>query len=263
MAEESLRLDQALTALGYFASREQARRSLLAGEVEINNSRTVKPGLSVLVKYRGEGGEAYLFAKGKELKVNLREKMPYVSRGGYKLAAGLDMSGISPEGMDCLDVGASTGGFTDVLLQRGAKHVFALDCGYGQLHDKIRHDERVTVMEKFNARFLKPEDLGTRVDLAVADVSFISLKLVAPPMKGCLKPGGLMVVLVKPQFEVGPEKLSKGGVVRDEADRLEALRDIRSFLEGKGFDILGECESPIVGPAGNHEFLLAAKLREA
>ena len=257
-----MRLDQALTALGYFASREQARRALLAGEVEVNNSRTVKPGLGVLLKYREEGGEAFLFAKGKELKISLREKMPYVSRGGYKLAAGLDMSGVSPEGLTCLDVGASTGGFTDVMLQRGARHVFAVDCGHGQLHDKIRHDERVTVMEKTNARFLKPEDLGEKVDLAVADVSFISLKLIVPAMKSCLKEGGFLVVLVKPQFEVGAEMLSKGGVVKDEAVRLEAVRDIREFLASSGFGIIGECESPIVGPAGNHEFLLAAKLRE-
>lgn len=258
MAEGSLRLDQALTNLGYFASREQTRRSLLAGEVEVNGVRTAKPGLAVSLRYN-ESGEAMLFSKGKELKINVREKMPYVSRGGFKLAAGLDCSGIDPSGMVCMDIGASTGGFTDVLLQRGAKHVFAIDCGHGQLHDKIRNDERVTVMEKTNARFLKPTDLSLVPDLAVTDVSFISLKLIIPVIKECLKDNGLAVVLVKPQFEVGPEKLKKGGVVKDENARLEALNDIKNFFIGQGFGIIAECESPIIGPAGNHEFLLAAR----
>ena len=258
MAEGSIRLDQALTNLGYFASREQTRRSLLAGEVEVNGVRTAKPGLPVSLRYN-ESGEAMLFSKGKELKINVREKMPYVSRGGYKLAAGLDCAKIDPTGMVCMDVGASTGGFTDVLLQRGAKHVFAIDCGHGQLHDKIRNDERVTVMEKTNARFLKPEDLSLVPELAVADVSFISLKLIIPVIKACLKEKGLAVVLVKPQFEVGPEKLSKGGVVKDENARLEALKDIKEFFLEQGFEIVSECESPIIGPAGNHEFLLAAQ----
>ena len=258
MAEGSLRLDQALTSLGYFASREQTRRSLLAGEVEVNGERTAKPGLPVYLRY-SESGEPYLVSKGKELKISVREKMPYVSRGGYKLAAGLDCSGIDPSGMVCMDIGASTGGFTDVLLQRGAKHVFSIDCGHGQLHDKIRNDGRVTVMEKTNARFLRPEDLSLVPDLAVADVSFISLKLIIPVIKECLKENGLAVVLVKPQFEVGPEKLSKGGVVKDESTRLEALADIKNFFIEQGFGIMAECESPIIGPAGNHEFLLAAR----
>lgn len=258
MAEGSLRLDQALTSLGYFASREQTRRALLAGEVEVNGSRTEKPGLPVQLRFN-EAGEAFLVSKGKELKIAIREKMPYVSRGGYKLAAGLDCAKIDPSGMVCMDIGASTGGFTDVLLQRGARHVFAIDCGHGQLHDKIRNDERVTVMEKTNARFLKPGDLSLVPELAVADVSFISLKLIIPVIKECLKENGLAVVLVKPQFEVGPEKLSKGGVVKDESTRLEALNDIKNFFLGNGFGIIAECESPIIGPAGNHEFLLAAR----
>jgi len=258
MAEGSVRLDQALTSLGYFASREQTRRALLAGEVEVNGSRTEKPGLPVQLRFN-EAGEAFLVSKGKELKIAIREKMPYVSRGGYKLAAGLDCAKIDPSGMVCMDIGASTGGFTDVLLQRGAVKVFAVDCGHGQLHDKIRNDERVVVMEKTNARFLTPEDLGERPALAVADVSFISLKLIIPVIKNCLSEKGRAVVLVKPQFEVGPEKLSKGGVVKDENTRLEALKDIKNFFLGQGFGIIAECESPVIGPAGNHEFLLAAR----
>ena len=260
MPGEISRLDQALTALGYFSTREQARRALLAGEVEVNGSRLAKPGQKISLKYSEGGGEPSLVSGGKELCVNIRTKIPYVSRGGFKLAAGLDCAGIDPSGLVCLDVGASTGGFTDVLLQRGAAHVYAVDCGYGQLHDKIRNDCRVTVMEKTNARFLTPENFPTAPALAVADVSFISLRLILPAMKKCLAPKGRVVVLVKPQFEAGPELVGKGGVVRDEKVRLAVLEGMKKFLEELGFTILGQCESPIIGPAGNHEFLLAGGL---
>lgn len=262
MPTESLRLDQALVLLGHYASREQARRALIAGEVEVNGSRLAKPGLKVALRYPedGESQEPELHAGSKPLSVVIRTRMPYVSRGGFKLVAGLECGGIDPAGLVCLDVGASTGGFSDVLLQRGASHVYAVDCGYGQLHDKIRHDERVTVMEKTNARFLTPDNFPLTPQLAVADVSFISLRLILPVMKACLAPGGAAVVLVKPQFEAGPEQVGKGGVVRDEAVRLGVLAGIRAFMEELGFSILGQCESPIIGPAGNHEFLLAGRL---
>ena len=194
-----------------------------------------------------------------EDEVSLKEKdHPYVSRGGLKLAHGLDHFSLDPKGLCCLDIGASTGGFTDVLLQRGAARVVAVDVGYGQLDWKLRNDPRVAVLERTNARYLEPDQVRGPVQAVVSDASFISLTLVLPPALGMLEPGGWLAALVKPQFEVGREKVGKGGVVRDQADRDWAVDKIRSFAERSGLRVMGAVPSPIKGPKGNQEYILAA-----
>jgi 23S rRNA (cytidine1920-2'-O)/16S rRNA (cytidine1409-2'-O)-methyltransferase len=183
----------------------------------------------------------------------------YVSRGAQKLVRALDEFAVDPRGKVCVDLGASTGGFTDLLLQRGAARVHAVDVGYGQLHPRLRADQRVVVRERENARHLTAEALGERVDLATADLSFISLRLVLPAIRSVLKRGGEAVLLVKPQFEVGKGEVGKGGVVRDEAKRRQALDSVKAAAEELGFEVLGEAESPIEGPAGNREWLLVLR----
>jgi 23S rRNA (cytidine1920-2'-O)/16S rRNA (cytidine1409-2'-O)-methyltransferase len=184
----------------------------------------------------------------------------YVSRGALKLEGPLRELGIDPAGLVCADLGASTGGFTDLLLQRGAARVYAVDVGYGQLHPRLRGDPRVVVRERENARHLTAELLGARVDLVVADLSFISLRLVLPAVKALLAPGGRAVLLVKPQFEVGKSEVGKGGVVRDDALRLAALEGVAAAARALGFEALGHLESPLPGPAGNREWVLALRL---
>jgi 23S rRNA (cytidine1920-2'-O)/16S rRNA (cytidine1409-2'-O)-methyltransferase len=183
----------------------------------------------------------------------------YVSRGALKLEGALAAFPIDPGGKTCADLGASTGGFTDVLLQRGAAKVYAVDVGYGQLHPRLRGDPRVVVRERENARALTAEALGERVDLVTGDLSFISLRLVLPAVKEILKEGGEAVLLVKPQFEVGKGEVGKGGVVREEAKRRAALDGIAGAARALGFEVIGTAESPIEGPAGNREWLLALR----
>jgi 23S rRNA (cytidine1920-2'-O)/16S rRNA (cytidine1409-2'-O)-methyltransferase len=178
---------------------------------------------------------------------------PYVSRGGEKLAHGLDRLGVDPAGLDCVDVGASTGGFTDVLLQRGAARVIALDVGYGQLHPRLRADPRVTVLERTNARTLT--ELPFAPQLAVCDVSFISVRVALPPVLGLCAPGWQAVVLVKPQFEAGRASVGKGGVVRDPGVREGVVADLRTWSDGQPWQMRDVVESPIKGPAGNVEYL--------
>ncbi len=180
----------------------------------------------------------------------------YVSRGALKLERALELFPVDPRGKRCADLGASTGGFTDLLLQRGAAKVFAVDVGYGQLHARLRGDPRVVVRERENARHLTAELLGERVELVTADLSFISLRLVLPVVRDLLVPGGQAVLLVKPQFEVGKGEVGKGGVVRDEAKRRAALEAVKECARALAFTLLGEAESPIEGPAGNREWLL-------
>lgn len=251
------RLDTALVALGYFASREQARRALLAGDVEINGERSMKPGWPV--KMRDTDENTRLFRGQTVLNVTLREKCPYVSRGGYKLAAGLDAFSINPKGMVCVDIGASTGGFTDCLLQRGAKKVYAVDCGHGQLHLSLREDARVINIEKTNARYIDETLCDETPNIITADVSFISLSCILPAMQKIGKIGTYIVVLVKPQFEAGREHLEKG-VVRDTAVREATVEKITNEMADVGWTLLGTCESPVTGPAGNHEFLAGAQI---
>lgn len=191
--------------------------------------------------------------------VHVREAdHPYVSRGGLKLAAGLDAFGIDVAGAVALDIGASTGGFTDVLLQRGARRVYAIDVGYGQLDWKLRNDDRVVVLERENVRYTEPDKIPEPCDLAVIDVSFISLTLVLDKVVELLRPPGgkPIVALVKPQFEVGKDQVGKGGVVRDDAARAAAVDKIRAFADARGYGVGDVIESPIRGPAGNVEYLL-------
>jgi 23S rRNA (cytidine1920-2'-O)/16S rRNA (cytidine1409-2'-O)-methyltransferase len=179
-----------------------------------------------------------------------------VSRGGLKLEAALDRFSVDVRGGTILDVGSSTGGFTDCLLQRGAKKIIAIDVGYGQLHWKLRHDPRVLVMERTNIRYLKPGDIREAIDGAVIDVSFISLKLVVPVVSQHLKKHACIIALIKPQFEVGKGKVGKGGVVRDPAIHEQVIREVSPFFENLGWHVAGRMASPILGPKGNKEFLM-------
>ena len=233
------RLDLDLVERGLADSREQAQRLILAGEVRVNGHPADKASRSVTPK--------------DVVEVMARPK--FVSRGGLKLEGALDRFGLDVTGLVCADIGASTGGFTDCLLQRGAARVHCFDVGTNQLAWKIRNDPRVQAREQFNARHLQPEDVGQPVDLAVMDLSFISLAKVLPAVWGVLRPGGSVVCLVKPQFELGKGAVGKGGIVRDEAVRLSALEKIRLFALEHGKVWRDAMESPITGTDGNHEYL--------
>jgi 23S rRNA (cytidine1920-2'-O)/16S rRNA (cytidine1409-2'-O)-methyltransferase len=232
------RLDVLVAAKGLARSREFGQRLIMAGEVLVNGQPVTKPGTRVPV-----GAE-----------ISVVQRPPYVSRGGEKLAAALDRFAIDPTGWVCADVGASTGGFTDCLLQAGADKVYAVDVGYGQLAWSIRQDARVVVMERVNARHL--DNLPEVVDFASVDVSFISLRLILPVVKGWLSPDGQVVALVKPQFEAGREAVGKGGVVKDPETHTQVLDEITAFAREVGFHVHGLIPSPLKGPAGNVEFLL-------
>ncbi len=235
------RLDKLLVQKGLCESRQKAQALIMAGQVYVNGQRVDKAGTKVPV-------EAEIQIKG--------EACPFVSRGGLKLKKALEVFPLRVEGLVCADIGASTGGFTDCLLQHGAAKVFAIDVGHGQLHWRLRNDPRVVVMEGVNARYLRPEDLPEPVDLATIDVSFISLTKVLPAVKELVKPGGHIVALIKPQFEVGPRQVGKGGVVRDPRLHEQVVEEIKQFAQGLGLTVLGTTESPILGPAGNKEFLI-------
>ena len=234
------RLDVLLTELGYADSRTKAQAIIMAGQVYVDGQKADKPGISyeetASIEVRGES-------------------CPYVSRGGLKLEKALRDFGVKPEGFVCSDSGASTGGFTDCLLQQGAKKVFAIDVGYGQLDWKIRSDERVVVMERTNIRYVTPEQLGEPLDLSVIDVSFISLKIVLPAIKALLKADGQVLCLIKPQFEAGREKVGKKGVVREPETHKEVLDNFVALANELNFTILGLTFSPVKGPEGNIEFL--------
>ena len=234
------RLDVLLTEKGFVDSRSKAQAIIMAGQVYVDGQKADKPGISyeesVNIEVRGES-------------------CPYVSRGGLKLEKALRDFGVDPTGYVCSDSGASTGGFTDCLLQQGASKVFAIDVGYGQLDWKIRSDPRVVVMERTNIRYVTPEDLGESLDLSVIDVSFISLKIVLPAIKALLKPTGQVLCLIKPQFEAGREKVGKKGVVRDPETHKQVLDDFVELANTLDFTILGLTFSPVKGPEGNIEFL--------
>ncbi|MBK7858373.1 MAG: TlyA family RNA methyltransferase [Archangiaceae bacterium] len=242
MSSRTERLDQLVVERGLAESRTRAQALILAGQVVVNDQRVDKPGTRV-------PRDAELRLKG--------EVLPYVSRGGLKLAAALEHFRLDATGLTCADIGASTGGFTDCLLQRGAARVHAIDVGYGQLHEKLRADPRVISRERVNARHLTDEDLPETVGAMVIDVSFISLKLVLPSVLPKLD--GWLVALVKPQFEAGREGVEKGGVVRDPQVRAAAIEGVRAFVAEQGLDVLGVIDSPTPGPAGNVEALLAAR----
>jgi len=255
---KKIRLDSALAELKFYDTVEKANRAILAGEIEINGDRNIKPGIEVKIKDTDTGKQ--LFHNGKILKIVVRDKCPYVSRGGYKLAAALDKFKINPKGMTAIDIGSSTGGFTDCLLQRGAKKVYAIDCGTGQLHSKIRNDERVIVMEKTNARYLTGDKIPEVSEIIVIDVSFISLKMIFPVVNKIGSKDAIIIALIKPQFEVEKGKFLINGVVKDKEIRKKIVRNIEFYASELNWKLIGGIESPIIGPAGNHEFLLVAQI---
>ncbi|MBR1609816.1 MAG: TlyA family RNA methyltransferase [Kiritimatiellae bacterium] len=235
----NVRLDELLVARGLAESRTLAQRLVREGRVRVEGQANPKPGNKVR----------------DDAKVEVEAPERFVSRGGWKLEGAFGRFGFSVEGLDCLDVGASTGGFTDCLLQHGAARVAALDVGRDQLHPRMRADPRVWSREEFNCRALAPSDLPWVPAFATCDVSFISLRLILPPIVSVLAPGGGIVTLVKPQFEAGRENIGRGGVVRDEAVRQRVVEDIRDFgVSTLGLSWIGVCESPIRGPAGNVEY---------
>lgn len=238
---EKIRLDHLLLQRGLAETRSQAQALVLAGEVLVGGQVAHKPGTMVRA----------------DSVVDVRGRLPYVSRGGLKLAAALDAFQVQVTGRTCADVGASTGGFTDCLLQRGAARVYAIDVGYGQLAWKLRQDERVVVMERTNVRHL--ESLPDLVHIVTVDVSFISLNLVLPAIVRWMVPGADIIPLVKPQFEVQRKQVGKGGVVRDRAVHRQVLEQVASYASKHGLAVHGVVRSPITGPAGNLEFLMVLR----
>ncbi len=242
-----VRLDSLLAERGLFPSREQARRAVMAGLVEVDGRRVDKPGTPI-------APDADLAVVG--------PKEPFVSRAGRKLADALDRLGLDPSGLVCLDVGASTGGFTDCLLQRGAARVYALDVGYGQLDAKLRADPRVVVMERVNVRHLAAGALPERCDLATVDVSFISLVKVVPALLPHLAADGRLLVLIKPQFEAGRGAVGKGGILRDEAVRRATVERVVGELSGLGLEPLATLDSAVPGAGGNLEAFALLRRRQ-
>jgi 23S rRNA (cytidine1920-2'-O)/16S rRNA (cytidine1409-2'-O)-methyltransferase len=241
------RIDQLLVARGLAPSRAKAQALVLAGQVFAGDARVDKAGTLV-------ADDAPVTVRGTE--------HPYVSRGGVKLAGALDAFTIDVRGLSCLDLGASTGGFTDCLLQRGAARVVAVDVGYGQLAHSLRTDPRVVVLERTNARTLVPEQIGGPVELTVVDASFIGLGKLMDAIARCTRPGGELVALVKPQFEAGREEARRGrGVVRDPVVRARAIENAVEAVRARSFEVLGECDSVLPGPRGNVEAFVRARRR--
>jgi 23S rRNA (cytidine1920-2'-O)/16S rRNA (cytidine1409-2'-O)-methyltransferase len=239
------RADALLVSRGLCDSREQAKRLILAGEVMAGTTVVARPSTKL----------------SDDAELTVKERPKFVGRGGLKMEGALDRFDIDPTGMTCLDVGASTGGFTDCLLQRGAVKVHAVDVGTNQLVWKLRNDPRVVVKEKFNARHMTPDDIGDSIDLAVTDVSFISLTKILPPMFDSLKENGQIICLIKPQFELNREDISKGGIVRDPALHQRAVNKIHQFVTDElGHTWIDCIDSPITGTDGNREFLAWLRL---
>lgn len=235
------RLDSLLIQRGLVSARDEGRRRIMAGEVLVKDQSVTKAGALV----------------DKDAPIRLQGKAnPYVSRGGSKLEKALEEFEVKAEGVIALDVGASTGGFTDCLLTRGARRVYAVDVGYGQLDWKLRNDPRVVVMEKKNIRYLQPEELPEQPGLAVVDVSFISLRLVLPKVRDLLAEGGMILALIKPQFEVGKGKVGKRGVVRSSKEHDRVILEIKEAAEAIDLEVSGVTESPLLGPKGNKEFFI-------
>ena len=241
---KKIRLDQLVFDLGLAESRERAKTTVMSGLVFVNGQRADKPGMQVSPDVNVE-------VKGTAL--------PYVSRGGLKLEKALKVFPIDVNGKVCIDCGASTGGFTDVLLKNGAAKVYSVDVGYGQLAWSLRNDERVVNMERTNIRYISSEQIPEPIDLAVMDLSFISIKLVLPAVCSLLKDGGALICLIKPQFEAGREEVGKKGVVRDKAVHLSVIESVLSFAPTVGMTVMGLDFSPIKGPEGNREYLCYMK----
>ena len=243
---KKVRLDQLVYELGFTDSRERAKTTVMSGLVFVNGQRADKPGMPV-------APDAKIEVHG--------DALPFVSRGGFKLDKALKVFPVDPSGKVCIDCGASTGGFTDVLLQHGAAKVYAVDVGYGQLAWKLRNDERVVNLERTNLRYVTSEQIPELMDLAVMDVSFISIKLVLPAVKALLKPDADLICLIKPQFEAGREEVGKKGVVRDRAVHEHVIHSILDFAPEIGLAVMGLDFSPIKGPEGNTEYICHMKNR--
>jgi len=238
------RLDKLLVERGIAQSRERARAMIMAGKVAVDGKRTDKPGILIDL-------EAQVQLQGGDSR--------YVSRGGEKMEGALKAFAVDPRGMVVMDVGASTGGFTDCILQKGAEKVYAVDVGYGQLAWKLQKDPRVVNLERRNIRYLKRDEVREEIDLILIDTSFISIEKFLPHLLGFLKKGGTILGLIKPQFEVGRAEVGKGGVVRDKALHRKVIDRISHFSQGLGLKILGITESPLFGPKGNKEFFIYLK----
>lgn len=242
------RLDLVVFEEGHTDSREKAKALIMAGQVYVNGQKELKAGAQIKA----------------DDKIEVRgSKMPYVSRGGYKLAKAMKTWNLSLDGKICMDIGASTGGFTDCMLQNGAVKVYSIDVGYGQLAWKLRSDERVVNLERTNFRYVTDEQIPEPVDFASVDVSFISLKIILPVLRERLADGGQAVCLIKPQFEAGKEKVGKKGVVRDQKVHVEVVENITNFAVECGFTLKGVTFSPIKGPEGNIEYLIYIEKSEA
>lgn len=237
-----MRLDQLLVEQGFFKSRQQAHFAIISGHVLLNGSVSDKPGRQV----------------PSNSAISIKEKLPYVSRGGLKLKAALETFQINVKDKTAIDIGSSTGGFTDCLLQHGAILVYAVDVGYGQLDLSLRNNPKVILMEKTNARYLLPDNFKNAPDIITVDVSFISLDKIIPVLKSIIKKGGDIIALIKPQFEAGPKKAKKG-VVKDPAVHEEVIEKIKNISTDAGFAIKDVIPSPILGPSGNKEFLIWIK----
>ena len=241
---KKVRLDQLVFDRGYTESRERAKTTVMSGLVYVNGQKADKPGMPV-------SPDVELEVRGAAI--------PFVSRGGFKLDKALKVFPIDPKGLHCIDCGASTGGFTDVLLQHGAEKVYAVDVGYGQLAWKLRQDPRVVNLERTNLRYVTPEQIPEMLDLAVMDVSFISIRLVLPAVQALLKDGADLVCLIKPQFEAGRDEVGKKGVIRDPAVHEEVVNGILCFATTIGLSVMGLDFSPIKGPEGNIEYICHLK----
>ena len=241
------RLDVVLVERGHFPSREQAQRAIMAGEVRVGDAVVDKASVNVAA----------------DAVVSVRAPAPYVGRGGLKLESALQSFGIQVSGLTALDIGASTGGFTDCLLQRGAKKIYAIDVGHGQLAWKIRSDPRVIVREKLNARFLNRADIPEPIDLCVIDVSFISLTLILPNAFELVTPNGMILALIKPQFELQASDVGRGGIVREPALHEKAQEKIRDFVLEAGHSVAGIAPSGITGTDGNQEFFICVRTKSA
>lgn len=241
---KKVRLDQLVFDRGFTESRERAKTTVMSGLVYVNGQKADKPGMPV-------SPDAELEVRGAAI--------PFVSRGGFKLDKALRVFPVDPQGLHCIDCGASTGGFTDVLLQHGAARVYAVDVGYGQLAWKLRQDARVVNLERTNLRYVTVEKIPEPLDLAVMDVSFISIRLVLPAVQALLKEGADLICLIKPQFEAGREEVGKKGVIRDAAVHEEVVHGILSFAPTVGLSVMGLDYSPIKGPEGNIEYICHMK----
>lgn len=241
---EKIRLDTAVFERGFAESREKAKAYIMAGVVYVNNEKVDKAGTTVKP------------TDNIEVRSN---PLKYVSRGGLKLEKAMQVFPISLENLTCADIGASTGGFTDCMLQNGAKKVYSIDVGYGQLAWKLRSDERVVNLERTNFRYVTEKEIPEKLDFASIDVSFISLKLILPVLKNLISDGGYTVCLIKPQFEAGKERVGKKGVVREESVHIDVVNEVLAFTLESGFSVLGLDYSPIKGPEGNIEYLAYIK----